>query len=66
MHINTLVIPMFALWLVALVLAGTLGRFGVPGWMLLGTLAVIPLIVIRQIGRGHAPTMSQTIDAARR
>jgi hypothetical protein len=66
MQLQQLTAPLVAIWLLALVLAGVLGTFGIPGWALLSMLAAVPLIVVWQIGRGPAPTLSESIRAARR
>jgi hypothetical protein len=66
MRLHQLTIPLLVSWLLVLVLAGTFGSFGVPGWALLGVLGSAPLILVRQTGREPAPTMSESIRAARR
>jgi hypothetical protein len=66
MQLHQLTIPLLVSWLLLLVLAGSFGGFGIPGWALLGVLGSFPLILARQIGRGPAPTMSESIRAARR
>ena len=66
MRLHQLTIPLLASWLVVLVLAGTFGQFGIPGWALLGVLGSFPLVLVRLIGREPAPTMSESIRAARR
>ena len=66
MHIQRLTTSLLAIWLVALALAGAFGTFGFAGWMLLAALGAFPLIVVRQIGREPAPTMSESINEARR
>ena len=58
--------PLLALWVVALALAGAFGSFGIPGWTLIATLGAIPVVVARQLVREPAPTMSESINAARR
>ena len=66
MHIAQLSTPLFVTWLASLTLAGAFGSFGIAGWALLATLGAVPLIVVRQIGREPAPTLSESINAARR
>ena len=66
MQIQRLTTPLLVTWLLALALAGAFGSFGIPGWALIATLGVLPLIMVRQIRREPAPTMSERINAARR
>ena len=66
MHIERLTTALLVFWLLALALAGTLGSFGIPGWALVTMLGVFSLIMVRQIGRGPAPTLSERINGARR
>jgi hypothetical protein len=66
MYIHRLTMSLLGIWLLALALAGAFSSFGFPGWMLLATLGAVPLIIARQLGREPAPTMSETINDARR
>jgi hypothetical protein len=66
MQPHHMTISLLISWLLVLVLAGSFGSFGIPGWALLGVLGSFPLILMRQFGRGPAPTMSESIRAARR
>lgn len=66
MYIPHMQTPLVMTWLVALTLAGVLGDFGIPGWLLLSVLALFPLVVLRQVERSLAPTLSETIRDARR
>jgi hypothetical protein len=53
-------------WLLALIIAGGLGAFGVLGWTLLAVLAVSSVIVVRRVQGGPNATLSESIQAARR
>jgi hypothetical protein len=66
MHIPQLKVLLAIGWVIALVAAGVLGRFGIAGWTMIGGLAVFPVFVMRQIDSGTAETLSETIRAARR
>ena len=66
MRLHYPTIALLASWLLVLVLAGTFGNFGIAGWGLLCVIGSFPLILVRQIGREPAPTMSESIRAARR
>jgi hypothetical protein len=66
MQLQQLTTVLLGSWLLLLVLAGSFGGFGIPGWALVGVLGSFPLILTRQIQRGPAPTMSESIRAARR
>ena len=66
MNIQQMKTPLVVSWLIALAVTGVLGSFGIPGWTMLGGLALIPLLVLRQMQGGPAQTMSETIRAARR
>jgi hypothetical protein len=56
MHFQRLTPLLVTIWLLALGLAGTFGQFGIPGWVLLSTLAVFPLMTARHIRREPALT----------
>jgi uncharacterized membrane protein YhdT len=58
---------LFIAWSVAVVLAAiAIGITSVPNWLLVACVAVVPPAVVRQFWHAPEPTISESINDARR